>query len=171
MLRLDQYDVAVRDLLRNKQAARSDDARQAWDQVWSDMLTARNHASLVARFQNESAAMRNQAAQLSGQPGGQRQAEAYRVRASELHEIAERHKKAAEERQGQAEAALADCVAMSKRDGEQQNGQQSGLGDTGDVPQQRRRADRRQANEQPQTADAQQQQRRQEEQRPEGQPS
>jgi len=153
MLRIDQYDIAIRDLLRNKQAAKSDELATAWDTAWSAMTTSRNHATLVARFDEESAGMRNLAAVLSSTPGGQREAEAIRVRASQLHETAERHRKAAEEYREHSEIQMVDCVAMAKQESQNENGNGE---EQKSVPKERRKSDRRQVTEAPQTQQEQQ---------------
>jgi len=135
MLRVEQYDVAVRDLRRKRDTSKSDDERVGWDQAWSDMLTARNHANLVSRFDEQSAAARNEAARLSGRPGAQRMSEAARERSNQLHEIAERHRKAAEEKQEQSETMIAEMSNGNGQNGSGEAKEQNG----------RRRSDRRQA--------------------------
>ena len=124
MLRLDQYDTALRDIQRGRLGATSDEAFTAWDWTWSQMVVARAHASLVARFDEQSGALRAIAARLSSRPGQLAAAERARVRASELHDIAQRHREAADFFQQEAEAGLADCRALSKQAEQQQNGQQ-----------------------------------------------
>lgn len=124
MLRIDQYDSALRDMNRQRHGARSDEARVAWGWAWTQMLEARSHAVLVSRFDEESASLRAIAARLSNRPEGRGEAERTRIRSSELHDIAERHRQAADACQAEAEATLPDCRALSERDTEEHAQQQ-----------------------------------------------
>lgn len=104
-----QYAQVASQARAAKKTAEDDEQSQVFGKAWCSMLTASRHAYLVSRFEAQAAAERANAALYGSIPGRNRQSERSRVRAAELYQIAQNHKKAAEERQEEGEKTLQDA--------------------------------------------------------------
>lgn len=97
MLTPQEFDQILDQIEYDRASAQSDDLAVLEDKVWTKFTVASRHALLVRRFEALSAAERNYAMRLASEPGRMMEAEQSRVRATELYDIAVRHKAAAEQ--------------------------------------------------------------------------
>ncbi|MBO0737215.1 MAG: hypothetical protein J2P48_11675 [Alphaproteobacteria bacterium] len=115
-----EYRQQATTLLRAKRAATSDEAAVLAGRAWSRCLLASRHAMLAERFDRMSEDERQLAASLATMPGGGTAAERARVTAGHLTQVADRHRRKAEEKEAEGAQLQSEAASIQRRNGSPQ---------------------------------------------------
>lgn len=128
------YTRVLSELEKEKYEAETSELAETADKAWSENIVAERHFILINKFMFMADAERQLAARLASTPGRQQLAEQARVRATRFYDIAERHRKLAEEHGAEGAKLSEEVQSMHK------NGNSGGGGRGGGRPQQQQPA-------------------------------